>query len=156
MDEAGSWYSEKKLFSSGVVSPKSLSSKFLHPETTPTAVCGPKEHSQQGRDLCARQSCLMDRTLVSFSNGKSAEARGGVPTFLPPQIPAKDLRVKVSGPHEYTGRLPLILFTTSHTRSYTLSLPRLFSHAQSWVLVPARPARYTSHRWFDFAILDPA
>ncbi len=76
MDEAGPWYSENKLFSSGVVSSKSLSSKFLHPETTPTAVCGPKEHSQQGLDLCARQSCLMDRTLVSFSNGKSAEARG--------------------------------------------------------------------------------
>ncbi|OLB65867.1 MAG: hypothetical protein AUH94_00130 [Ktedonobacter sp. 13_2_20CM_2_54_8] len=54
MDEADPRYSEKKLFSSGVVSPKSLSSKLLHPETTPTAVCEPKEHSQPSREaICA-------------------------------------------------------------------------------------------------------
>jgi hypothetical protein len=54
MDEADPWYAEKKLFSSGVVSPKCLSSKRLHPETTPTAVGEPKEHVQPSRDaICA-------------------------------------------------------------------------------------------------------
>jgi hypothetical protein len=54
MDEADPWYSVKKLLSSGVVSPEEPSSKLLHPETTPTAICEPKEHAQPSRDaICA-------------------------------------------------------------------------------------------------------
>jgi hypothetical protein len=60
MDEADPWYSENKLFSSGVVSPKSLSSKRLHPETTPPADCAPKEHSQPKRDGSVRPSKFSD------------------------------------------------------------------------------------------------
>jgi len=54
MDEADPWYSEKKLFSSGVVSPEEPLFKAFASRNDPTAVCEPKEHSQPSREaICA-------------------------------------------------------------------------------------------------------